>query len=117
MFPGGNQGKENEISMCILFQAEDCDILITGDRGVGGEQALLESYDLPELELLIAGHHGAGDASGFELLSKTKPKTVAISVGEGNPYGHPTKQVLDRLAQFGCRVLRTDQQGTIIFRR
>jgi len=46
----------------------------------------------------------------------TKPKAVAISVGENNPYGHPREELLERLSRFACRVYRTDLQGTIIFR-
>ena len=107
--------EENESSLCVLFQRENCDILLTGDRGKAGERALLESYDLPELEILIAGHHGATNSTGFELLSKTSPETVVISTG--GRYGHPTKDVLQRLALFDCNILRTDIDGTMIFRR
>ncbi|MBQ8797775.1 MAG: DNA internalization-related competence protein ComEC/Rec2 [Oscillospiraceae bacterium] len=105
---------ENENSLCVLFQAENYDILITGDRGVIGEKALLASFELPQLELLVAGHHGASDATNFELLSKTMPAGVVIS--SGDRYGHPTEEVLQRLKAFGCKVWRTDQDGTIIFR-
>ena len=106
---------ENENSLCVLFQAENCDILITGDRNVSGEKALLSSYELPKLELLLAGHHGSASATNFELLSKTMPDLVAISCGE--KYGHPTEALLSRLKMFGCDVWRTDRQGTLVFRR
>ena len=105
---------ENECSLCVLFQAENYDILITGDRGVIGEKALLEDFDLPQLDLLVAGHHGASDATNLELLSKTMPAGVVIS--SGDRYSHPTEEVLQRLKAFGCKVWRTDQDGTIIFR-
>ena len=105
---------ENESSLCVLFQAENYDILITGDRGSIGEKALLECFELPQLELLVAGHHGASDSTNFELLSKTMPAGVVISTGDR--YGHPTEEVLHRLETFGCKVWRTDQDGTIIFR-
>ena len=117
LIPGENNGAENENSLCVLFQAEKCDILITGDRNNTGERKLLNSFDLPELELLIAGHHGANTATGFELLSVTQPKAVAISVEKDNIYGHPSRELLERLEAFGCSVYRTDQQGTIIFGR
>ena len=50
---------DNESSQCVLFQPENCDILITGDRGSTGERALLQQTTLPELEILVVGHHGA----------------------------------------------------------
>lgn len=105
---------ENECSLCVLFQAENCDILITGDRGVTGEKALLKAFDLPQLELLVAGHHGSAESTNFELLHKTRPKAVVISTG--SRYNGPSEELLDRLRMFGCLVWRTDQQGTIIFR-
>lgn len=116
ILPGEKDSTGNESSLCILFQAENCDILITGDRNKDGEEYLLEQIDLPRLDVLIVGHHGADSSTGFPLLQKTRPDTAVISVGEGNPYGHPQPQVLLRLELFGCRVLRTDQNGTIVLR-
>ncbi len=107
----------NESSLCVLFSRENCDILITGDRGELGESMLLREYDLPRLDLLIAGHHGSATSTGDALLSATTPQTVIISVGEDNAFGHPSAEVLQRLANFGCKVYRTDLHGTIIFRR
>jgi len=99
-----------------LFQPENCDILITGDRSFDGELALMEHTDLPDLEILIAGHHGSRTSTSWELLNMTRPEIVIISVGEDNHYGHPTWETLERLKLFGCGVYRTDLEGTIIFR-
>lgn len=117
MAPGAKLANENECGMCILFQAGNCDILITGDRSIAGERLLIETVDLPKLELLVVGHHGATNSTGFELLSVTKPELAVVSVGEDNAYGHPSQDVLDRLSLIGCQVLRTDLNGTIIYRR
>lgn len=116
MITGKADGDENQSGSCILFQAENCDILITGDRGNTGELALIESVDLPEVELLVVGHHGANSSTSFELLSVTKPANAVISVGADNRHGHPAQDVLKRLDMFGCRVMRTDLHGTIIYR-
>lgn len=106
----------NENSLCVLFSTENCDILITGDRSAFGERHLLRGRTLPDVELLIAGHHGAEDSTCVELLEAVCPETVFISAGEGNRYGLPKDALLDRLAAFGCRVYRTDQHGTIYYR-
>ena len=116
ILPGEKDSTDNESSLCILFQAENCDILITGDRDQNGEEYLLEQIDLPRLDVLIVGHHGADSSTGLPLLEKTRPDTAVISVGANNSYGHPQPQVLQRLELFGCRVLRTDQNGTIVLR-
>ncbi len=107
----------NESSLCVLFQSGDCDILITGDRSTLGERVLLQTHMLPQLDLLIVGHHGSASSTGEALLAVTRPKTAVISVGEDNRYGHPSDEVLQRLAEIGCEVYRTDIHGTIIFRR
>ena len=102
--------------MCVLFQVENCDILITGDRSTVGEKALLQQMELPEIDILIAGHHGSGSSSGLELLTKIKPKIVAISVSQDNYYGLPSEKALYRLNLFGCKIYRTDREGTIVFK-
>ena len=107
----------NENSLCILLDTENCDILITGDRDRDGELRLLETADLGDVDVLVAGHHGAADAVSLELLEAVRPETVCISAGVGNVYGHPAEQTLQRLQEFGCRIVRTDVHGTIIIRR
>lgn len=116
LFPPEQTDGGNESCLCVLFQTENCDILITGDMGTAGEQALLDRVELPKLELLVVGHHGSSHSTGFPLLGATKPDTAVISVGEDNFYGHPSEDVLFRLKLFGCSIWRTDLDGTIIFR-
>ena len=72
---------------------------------------------LPDVDLLIAGHHGSKNSTSQALLETVLPETVFISVGEHNAYGHPAQDTLDRLTAFGCEIYRTDLNGTLIFRR
>ena len=110
-------GEENEMSLCVLFDTEKCDILITGDRNAFGERSLLRHANIPDVDILIAGHHGSRYSTCEELLTTARPEIVCISVGADNNYGHPAQEVLDRLTDFGCTVYRTDRQGTITIRR
>lgn len=116
MFPSFVGEESNESGLCILFQPENCDILITGDRSTSGERDLIAHAELPDLEILVAGHHGSASSTSWELLDATRPEIVLISVGEKNNYGHPAWETLERLGLFGCTVYRTDQEGTIILR-
>ena len=109
-------GNSNENSLCVLFETENCAILITGDRSAFGERTLLRETSLPDVDVLIAGHHGSKYSTSQALLDAIRPEIVLISVGE-NSYGHPSEEVLTRLAEFGCTVYRTDLCGTIIYRR
>ena len=113
----GDLKSSNENCMCILFESEECVILITGDRDRSGERALMKKYDLPDVDVLIAGHHGSKYSTSLELLQSVRPEIVIISAGANNPYGHPSRDVLERLADFGCTIYRTDEQGSVLVRR
>lgn len=117
VFASEYPGTANEKSLCILFDTPKCDILITGDRNGFGERMLLRYHEIPDVDVLIAGHHGAESSTCRELLMQAKPETVCISAGAENIYGHPHDQLLERLQMHGCAVYRTDQNGTILIRR
>lgn len=117
VYPPTFPGNSNEKSLCVLFDTKKCDILITGDRDGYGERSLLRNADIPDVDVLIAGHHGAASSTCEELLTAVKPEIVCISVGADNFYGHPAPELLQRLAAYGCDIYRTDIQGTITIRR
>ena len=116
IFPAKDAGSGNDSCASVLFTREKCDTLITGDLSEKAERLLLEDYDLPDLEVLIVGHHGSKYSTCPELLEATAPDAAIISVGADNGYGHPTQEVLDRLKQAGCVIYRTDLHGTITYR-
>ncbi len=117
VFPPEFTENNEEINLCILFDTEKCDILVTGDLYAKEEQALLQAAQLPNVDILVAGHHGSKYATCEELLAAVQPEIVCISVGEGNSYGHPTPELLERVEAHGCTIYRTDTQGTIVIRR
>ena len=112
---GGDNSNEN--SLCILFDTEKCDILVTGDRSEFGEWLLMNRTELPQVDILIAGHHGSKYSTSQELLETVQPEIVMISAGKDNRYGHPAPELLNRLEDFGCIIYRTDENGTITYRR
>lgn len=116
VFAAPDAKTSNENSLCVLFQKEEYDILITGDRNITGEISLLQTAGIPKLDALIVGHHGSGSSSGEIFLNAARPDVAVISVGADNPYGHPARKVLERLAAAGCSIRRTDLEGTIILR-
>lgn len=66
--------------------------------------------------VLKAGHHGSKTSSGESFVSAVSPKYAVISAGKNNKYGHPNQETLDVLNKFGIKILRTDEQGRIIFK-
>ena len=78
------------------------------------EMRLMSVWDLPDVDLMVAGHHGAKSSTSQVLLDKVRPETVVISVGADNRYGHPNQETLSRLQSIGAEVCRTDILGDII---
>ena len=92
------------------------DTLITGDMGQDVEQILLTRSQLPQVEVLVAGHHGSAGATSQALLDQVQPLFALISVGENNTYGHPAQETLERLAGCGAMIYRTDLYGSVTIR-
>ena len=110
--PVGESEEDNESGLTVLASVGETDLLITGDMDSARERILLETYDLPRTEYLMAGHHGSKTSTSAESLEALEPEAVLISVGS-NSYGHPTEEVLRRIAERGCGIYRTDLQGTL----
>ncbi len=108
--------KSDNDGLSLLLSAEEYDILITGDLPEQGERELLKTRALPDLEILVAGHHGAENSTSSMLLEQGKAEILLISVGE-NSYGHPSPAVLQRAQALGMKIYRTDLQGSITLSR
>jgi len=77
------------------------------ERQIAGEQ--------PQADLLKVGHHGSSTSTIPELLEAVHPRYAVISVGARNVYGHPRREVLDRLDDAGVLTYRTDLDGAVTF--
>lgn len=112
VYPPLGAGDANEEGLSVLCTAGEFDALITGDMEQLIEKRLVKYGNLPDLELLVVGHHGSKYSTSEELLMDTKPELAVISVGY-NTYGHPAGETLERLAAAGCDIYRTDWSGTV----
>ena len=104
----------NDWSVVLLIRWGEAAVLLTGDAPAAVERRILDR--LPPLTVLKAGHHGSRTSTSRELLTATRPPLALIPVGDGNRFGHPHREVTDRLEQEGVRVLRTDRDGHIRLR-
>jgi competence protein ComEC len=102
---------ENSVSMRLVY--EDFSFVFTGDAEEHGEEMILERGDFLGAQVFKAGHHGSKGSSSAELLAAIRPSIITISVGADNNFGHPSPQMLQRAADIGATVLRTDELGTI----
>jgi len=107
-------GGANEEGLSVLCSVDDFDVLITGDMNDIVERRLVKYKSLPDIELLVVGHHGSKGSTSEELLLATTPETAVISSGY-NSYGHPAPETLERLGAAGCDIYLTNGMGTVTF--
>jgi competence protein ComEC len=106
----------NTNSVVLRISYGTIDFLLTGDLGGESEDALVRSGYPLDAEIQKVGHHGSFSSTSPAFLTRVRPETAIIPVGEDNPYGHPHRQTLDLLKDYGVSVYRTDRDGTIIIR-
>ncbi len=108
-----DEENRNENSVAVRLVYGDFALLLTGDAEVKGEAAMLaRGRDLQSI-LFKAGHHGSSTSSNEYFLAAVRPQIVIVSAGENNRYGHPHRELLERVDQIGAVLLRTDELGTI----
>lgn len=98
----------NQLALVVEARWRDFTMLLTADAEA--ESVPIESGPV---EVLKVAHHGSEDAGLSPLLDRIRPQLAVISVGSGNPYGHPAPQTLAILERHGVQTLRTDEEGVI----
>ena len=112
--PGGPAlaaSNANNSSLVVRLEYGDASFLLTGDVESTGEEALLSSDASLSATVLKVPHHGSRTSTTPAFLRAVQPTVAIVSVGDGNPYGHPSPTVLERLD--GTLLLRTDQHGAV----
>jgi competence protein ComEC len=99
----------NQLALVMEARWRDFTMLLTADA-----EAEAVPLDPGPIDVLKVAHHGSEDAGLAALLDRTRPRLAVISVGAGNPYGHPTRSTLATLAGHGVPILRTDEDGDVV---
>ncbi len=118
LFPDRDVSKfeRNDGSIVAKLTYGATSFLLTGDSTTVTEGLIAKSSpELLDVDVLKVGHHGSRTSTSEELLRLATPKYAAISYGEGNSYGHPHLEVVERLKKHGVEVHGTGEEGTIVF--
>lgn len=119
LFPDTDQSlqkatNDGSIVLHVVYGATS--FMLTGDLPSPYEDHLV-ALDGTALhsDVLKAGHHGSRYSTDSLWLAAVSPKVVVISAGKGNSYGHPHKEVLDRVLRQGAELVSTIDSGTVTF--
>ena len=105
-------GTDNALSMVLLVNYQDFNLLFTGDADKDIlSQILTENQDL-KADVLKIPHHGSATGYNQDFYRETQVKTAVISVGENN-YGHPDYEILNYFVNNDIPIYRTDLDGAV----
>ncbi len=128
-FAGETVDDLNKVSVISRFVfKEEYSFLFTGDAYAGQEKEVLSYREKCEEEerawcdvfslesdVLKVGHHGSKTSTSEEFLDVVSPKVAVVMAGKDNRYGHPHREVLERLENYKVEIMRTDRDGDVIF--
>lgn len=112
--PAKEYADSNNASIVIMVQNGNNRFLFTGDCEAEAEADLIASGADLSADVYLTGHHGSDTASSQAFMDAVSPTYAVISCGEGNSYGHPHAEVLNRFRSMGIQVFRTDEQGSVV---
>ncbi|MGN0545941.1 MAG: ComEC/Rec2 family competence protein [Acutalibacteraceae bacterium] len=104
----------NNVSVVTRLVYGGKSFLFTGDAEKEVELDLIDSGAIIDSDVLKVGHHGSKTSSSKDFLNAVSPEICVIMCGENNDYGHPHKEVLNRLKKYTDRIYRTDICGSIV---
>lgn len=102
----------NDASIVLKMVYGNVSFLLTGDAGIALEKDMLQN-DV-QATVLKAGHHGSNTSSSEKFIQAVHPEVTILSYGEGNKYGHPHAEVVERLQAVGSKIYATAEAGTVI---
>lgn len=89
----------NDFSPIMVVSDNNKLVCLTGDASTDIEESAMGNYTLPDIDLLKLGHHGSKYSTSMAFLVALQPEYVVAQVGT-NTYGHPSSDVLNRLAEY-----------------
>ena len=106
----------NNDSLVLRLSFGDHSFLLTGDIEREIETWIVEGGLVRKTDVVKAPHHGSRTSTSPAFLDAARPAFAVVSAGFENSYRFPHQELLDRLAERGTAVLRTDLDGLVTIR-
>lgn len=104
---------KNDDSLALLISYGNTSALLAGDLEQKMERFV--AAEAPRADVLKVAHHGSNTSTTPELLAAVHPRVAVVSAGYRNSFGHPRREVLERLQAASVRTYRTDLLGVVTF--
>lgn len=96
----------------IKERSTGCTYLVTGDTENDRWKSIVKYFGTAlASDVLAAPHHGSKNGISAEAIALIKPKTVLISAGVGNQYGHPDSEATRLFAAHANKYHSTSHNG------
>ena len=107
--------RDNNRGCVLRIGIGDQHILLTADIEKESEQQLLKEHaDKLPAALLVVPHHGSKTSSTDEFIAAVRPGYAVFTVGYRNRFGHPKQEIVQRYADSGAELLRSDEDGAVL---
>jgi competence protein ComEC len=106
----------NNESIVTLLNIRGKRILLMGDAEHEVEYKLLKDFSLGNIYILKAGHHCSRTATSDMFLRAVNPEVAICSYGEGNKFGHPHYETIEKFQKHGVQYLETAREGDIVIK-
>ena len=112
--PDFDGAPDNAGSCVIRLVSPYGSALLPGDIPTTSEQQIIATGASLSAAVLLAPHHGSRHSSSAEFLQSVSPQVVIFSAGANNRYGHPHRDAIQRTADAGAAIYRTDSDGAVV---
>ncbi len=107
----------NDYSVVTKVEFGDTAAIITGDVEHHSEKIMVEEYGALKLraDIYQVGHHGSSTSNHDSFIDAVSPEFAVIQSEEGNSYGHPHWETIEKLEDRDITYFRTDKMGHVVF--
>jgi len=103
---------DNDRSLILAFAMNEISFLFSGDASSLIEEKAAEVLS-ETIDVCKIAHHGSKTSTSSKFLDQVGCRLAIISAGVSNRYGHPHKEVIERLEINGSTILNTQIHGDI----
>ncbi|QQK75854.1 MBL fold metallo-hydrolase [Salicibibacter cibarius] len=112
--PQSLSGDPNDDSIVMSVSYGDTSFMLTGDAEEAAESEMVNSDHELDADILKVGHHGSDTSSTSSFLEEVSPETAVYQAGEGNSYGHPHDEAVDRITSMDIELYGTAEHGHVL---